>query len=174
MNPYASHLPVLRAIGSTMPIRRVLEFGGGEYSTPEFLDRNSFPVLERLVTVERDDVWRERLAAIKDVRLTLRKEWEDPHGYDLIFIDDGQNTAERVRTIEAVAKAKPPGLVVIHDAEIAEYQEAVKELGLELPIVGDTNTGLVWFSYPPPQDLLQAMIAHYISIALIGMLEGMK
>ena len=62
-DPYATHLPVLREIGAMRPIRRVLEFGAGMYSTPLFLDRTAYPDLEVLVSVEDDWEWLQRIKA---------------------------------------------------------------------------------------------------------------
>src|SRR4051794_36469667 len=61
-NDYATHLPVLIALGGYLPIRRVLELGSGLYSTPAFLDRGAFPYLELLLSIEHDREWGGRVA----------------------------------------------------------------------------------------------------------------
>lgn len=130
-DPYATHLPVLRALGRQFSIRRVLEFGAGLYSTGEFLNRGSFPHLEQLVSIEEDASWRHRLQHIID-----DQRWDCPAvppmdallsgagAFDLIFIDDGLKVSERVLTIRAVTAARLPCVVVIHDFEQMAYQQA--------------------------------------------------
>jgi predicted O-methyltransferase YrrM len=123
---YASHVPVLRAL----PARRVLELGAGEHSTKEFL---KMPGLEHLTSVENDPEWARR-AATDDPRhemLLVEGRIADHvpalDGYDLVFIDDSTNAAERAATIRAVL-SQPHPLVVIHDAEVPEYAAVIAEL----------------------------------------------
>jgi hypothetical protein len=141
-NPFATHLPVLHALGKDARIRRVLEFGGGDYSTRTFLDREHFPYLERLHTVEVSPDWRTRLDdLLEDPRFDMSDGYlskllgfyplERP---DLIFIDDCIEVADRVRTIrmagELVLGDDAPwaqALVVIHDYEIHEYVQAARQ-----------------------------------------------
>lgn len=52
-----SHVPALIALGRAMPVRTVLELGAGMISTPLFLDRRAFPILERLDSLESDATW---------------------------------------------------------------------------------------------------------------------
>lgn len=137
-DPYATHLPVLREIGRQYPIRRVLEFGAGLYSTPLFLDRTAFPVLESLVSIEDDWAWLQTVkVACPDRRLSLRygglfaaQQWVDVEDYDLILIDSGKEEADRVPVIEWIAGQRPSAVVVIHDYERTAYQEAAKALGM--------------------------------------------
>ena len=56
MGDYASHLPVLEAL-KPKP-KKVLEFGSGKHSTGAFLSMKS---VTRLVSIETDMGWRERL-----------------------------------------------------------------------------------------------------------------
>jgi len=149
---YATHLPILRSLGAILPIKRVLEFGAGLYSTPTFLDRTVFPHLEKLISVEDDWEWLQR---VKDYigspqmrahwpdawsRLSLRYGspeksmlWVDTDDYDLIFIDSGRTIADRIPIIEAIAARKPSCVVVIHDFEQWDYQHAARGLtGLKI------------------------------------------
>lgn len=122
---YASHLPVLKALCSDLKPRRVLEFGAGLHSTPYFL---SLEGLERLVSVEADPHWLARVADVcADERLTLLSDNPpDPKDFDLVFIDDGKNAAEREETIRWVlGRPHPP--VVIHDAEVLDYAHAISQ-----------------------------------------------
>ena len=124
-DPYASHIPVLRALDKKTPFWRVVEYGGGDYSTPFFL---SLPHLERLVTVEDDPEWVERIRRkYADPRLVIAENAPtDP--CDLIFIDNGISPPERVEVIHAVL-SKPHPTVVIHDAEVPAYEQAIRESG---------------------------------------------
>src|SRR5687768_6424216 len=97
MDIYATHLPTLRLLGSALKIKAVLELGAGLYSTPTFLDRTAFPHLERLVSHEPLDEWRDAVGAQVggDARLLLTAMPinevipQRGTGYDLIFIDCG-------------------------------------------------------------------------------------
>lgn len=130
-DPYSTHLPVLRAIGSALRVERVLELGAGDYSTREFLNRSSFPHLTRLVSDEPDREWRERIAEIapQDVRhivthLMFERIMTSLYAYDLILIDCGTQASERIPYIKAIAVARTRAVVVIHDFEVEAYQKA--------------------------------------------------
>ena len=120
-DPYASHLPVLAAVCALLQPRRILELGGGVYSTPFFL---GLPCLEELVTVEADPGWRNKLP--EDDRLTVLDsidQWDylefAPVTFGLVFIDDGQSVPERETSIRwALGQLHPP--TVVHDAEVYE------------------------------------------------------
>ena len=86
---YASHLPVLTALINTDKPKRVLEFGAGLYSTPLFLEK-----CEYVVSVEKNADWFQRIA-IEYPNANLVTEPPSIAGFDLIFIDDGQDSAER-------------------------------------------------------------------------------
>lgn len=136
--PYATHLPVLVALGRTLPVRSVLELGTGDFSTACFLDTAVFPHLERLVSVENDVAWGERMRPLleRDERAVLhvvdgtvsdaldRAELA-PSGFDLVFCDDSTSADERSRTIATVAeRCGRNTVVVIHDFEVEPYQAA--------------------------------------------------
>ena len=147
MNPFArdygSHRAVLRALLAQAKPKSVLEFGAGLNSTPEFLAR---PELERLVSIEPDKEWRRTVAReCKDQRLVLRAKLnESPSDFDFVFIDDGQNADERVKTINLVLSPDHP-LTVIHDADVAEYQTAIKESAMTYCIIPtDPPTAVCW------------------------------
>src|SRR5215211_1810321 len=74
LNDYATHIPILIGLARLREIRNVLEFGCGNYSTLTFLNRSAFPHLERLHSVENDDVWAATIqdTAHNDNRWTLR------------------------------------------------------------------------------------------------------
>lgn len=155
---YATHLPVLIWLGKSLNIKQVLELGCGLYSTPTFLDRNIFPNLESLQSIENNKQWADRIiqAIGNDTRFSLMMT-DGPinkiinrdlmyNNYDLVFIDDSSNVEDRTNTIEAVSKyADILRLVVIHDYEQQSYQAAAKgfmnyfEFNRLIP-----NTGILW------------------------------
>jgi SAM-dependent methyltransferase len=133
---FASHLPILIGLGQTLPIRRVLELGCGTFSTPTFLDRRFFPLLEELHSLENEAEWIRKAEELTsgDPRWTPSLiegavanavSRLDLEFYDLVMIDDSHTYAERARTIETIAQRKPHGgLYLIHDFESSLYQRA--------------------------------------------------
>lgn len=117
MSEYGTHLPVLRQI--TEGIKTVLELGGGDYSTPFFL---GLPI-ERLVTVEPDASWAERIKT-DDPRHEVISQVPALDFFDLILVDNGTSIAERANMIRHVSDAKPFSLVVVHDWEQPDYRQA--------------------------------------------------
>ena len=130
IEPYASHMPVLKAMCAYLHARRVLELGAGIYSSTAFLETAD---LEKLVSVENDPAWARR-ATTNDPRheLILVNGAIADHippleGFDLVFIDDSVAAEDRVRTIQAVlGQAHPP--VILHDAENVAYAAVVAEM----------------------------------------------
>ena len=136
-DPVATHVPILIGIASGMNVKRVLELGSGENSTPTFLDRAAFPELEELVTLENDEEWAERMAEpiARDDRATLRLVSSvseavndmDLERFDVVLLDDSSTLAEREATIRSVATAdRQATLTVVHDFEIFEYRYAAR------------------------------------------------
>lgn len=182
-NPYATHMPVLAGLARLFPIRRVIEFGSGEYSTLTFLNRATFPDLEALYSYENDPEWAQRIASqIKgDARATLTvvegamhehvptiEDW----GTDLIFIDDSLTATDRAATIRAVAAhAQPASLIAIHDFEVLDYRQAAQAWPRRFVFSGYTpHVGLLWrHKAPAPRNKLRALdkliAAHADSLA---------
>ena len=135
-NPYATHLPVLIGVGAIRPVRRVLEFGCGHYSTKTFLERSVFPELQQLQSMENDSRWAEtmREAVQDDARwnvTVISGAMGDAvakvnlEAFDLIFVDDSTNAADRAATIRALASLRPSNpWLVIQDYEVEEYRVA--------------------------------------------------
>lgn len=125
INPvFGTHVPVLR--GLEPPPERVLEFGTGYFSTATFLE---MPSVRRLTSIEIYPDWREKMVEEfgEDRRWTLLTEDDEIPEFsffDLIFVDDGTNEAERIATIELVLSRRHPR-VVIHDAEFIPFLEAI-------------------------------------------------
>lgn len=127
---WASHQPVLRAAAEFVPLRKVIEFGAGKYSTPFFLDRAVFPDLEQLVSVEHDPEWLRKLRdEIKDDRWHPQLEHVEMmpelaallEPADLVLIDSGRPTAFRadyhLRGALLEYYAASESIVVMHDVE---------------------------------------------------------
>ena len=157
-NPYTTHMPVLAAVARLLPVQRVLEFGCGEYSTLTFLNREVFPNLERLDSYENKQSWAElvRQRSGDDSRLTLTTvagsmssvvDGIDSSAYDLVFLDDSTNLADRSQaTMEAVAvNAHLRNVLIIHDFEHQAYRAAAYPFGRSFRFTAlNPNTGVVW------------------------------
>ena len=136
LNDYATHVPILIGLARLREIRSVLELGCGHYSTLTFLNRSAFPHLDRLRSVENDDLWASNIqeAAKDDPRWTLQLVNSeiadliadlDLESFDLILIDDSKTSAQRAATIRAIARKHPQHpWIVIHDFEVEEYRQA--------------------------------------------------
>jgi hypothetical protein len=136
VNDYATHIPILIGLARLREIRNVLEFGCGRYSTLTFLNRVAFPQLERLHSIENDEMWAAAIqeGAKDDRRWTLQLANGliaesvadlDLESFDLILIDDSKTSAQRAATISAVARKQPQRpWIVIHDFEVGEYRDA--------------------------------------------------
>ena len=156
-NPFATHLPVLLGLGRLFDIRRVLELGAGEYSTMTFLDRDIFPNVGEVRSLETDQVWRDSVATMAggDERLCITVTGGsmrdavvelDLSEFDLIFIDDSLNAADRSATIRQVAEmCGDRSLIAIHDFEVPEYRAAASSFVNRFVCTGlNPQTGLVW------------------------------
>lgn len=125
----ASHIPVLIGLNILFPMHSVLEFGPGQYSTCTFLDKEAFPDLEKLDSIEDDPSWfRKFHRDIKDPRFHLFKEdFEYDYGhYDTVFVDGPQLEAYRVGVIRSVtSNIHSNKLLVIHDIQHPWYKDAL-------------------------------------------------
>jgi len=157
MDKYATHVPVLKALGEIVDVRNVIEFGGGIHSTGTFLDKRFFPKLKTMYTFETDPKWRKILALefsnMGDGRWWLLAEEMFVHltdvskreMWDVIFIDDGVNAEQRRSTIISVCSQKPSAFVVIHDYEVWQYHIAQEYM--DHVLVFDKlvpNTAILW------------------------------
>jgi hypothetical protein len=113
---YESHLAVL----DTLPFKHVLEFGAGEHSTAFFIERAI-----SVTSVETDPEWLDwaTLKYLDADNLTLtRTRPKSLAKFDLVFIDDGQTSKQRVETLTWVMSRKNRPMTVVHDAEVPEYR----------------------------------------------------
>lgn len=134
-NPYATLLPVLTALACRFNVRRVVEFGCGYNSTLTFLNRDIYPALETLTSIENDSQWMESIRkSTSDSRLRILQADgavsecvtnELLADAQLILVDDSTCAADRSATIRAVAeRLQQPAILVIHDFEVPDYQQA--------------------------------------------------
>jgi hypothetical protein len=158
--PYATHVPVLVGLAKQRPIRRVLEFGAGRYSTLLFLDRTVFPDLVALRTYEDNAEWAQEVIGLagNDSRLDVQLVEDVPDcvpssvdDYDLVFVDDSTTVDRRARTISGVVSAGlGPSLLVVHDFEHRPYLDAVATLPHVYAFRGRRpNVGVAWAGQVP-------------------------
>lgn len=156
-NPYATHIPVLIALGKMINAQYVLELGCGEYSTLTFLNSSIFPHLKKLHSIENDREWAEKVLSLtnSDKRLDLiaiegsiakAVNASLVQSMDLIFIDDSVSAEERAETIKQVCKyANKSVVVVIHDFETKSYRDSIKGFTKAFRFMAfNPNTGILW------------------------------
>lgn len=144
---WASHIPLLLM---NRDVNSVLELGMGKYSTSLFLDKNLFPDLHNLVSVESNSDW---AASSSDDRHHILL-YPEPiehlldtlvfDDFDLIFVDNSDSADRRIATLKYVSSRRPStSKVFVHDWE--RYHDAVT--GYEYAIVDDRqlpHSALVW------------------------------
>ncbi len=149
-DPYATHLRLLSELGCIRGgIKSVLELGAGLHSTPMFLNRQFYPHLTRLLTVEHNADWAARVsAATPDARKTMVVVSEPIETYlstfsldefDLIFVDNSDHCDFRIKTIEYVGANVTSALVVMHDFQYEFYDAAAHAFSNRII---DTGKGL--------------------------------
>lgn len=153
--PYATHLPVLLGLATLTPIRNVLEFGSGTYSTLAFLNKIAFPELKNLKSFENDKKWSEKVLEMcgQDPRLDLVTvsglvtgdfDTNKVSNYDLVFVDDSYRSEHRAHTIRLITSSKP-NILVIHDYENLTYRYATREAINRYRVKAILpNVGIVW------------------------------
>ena len=137
---WSSHLPILKRIAEKYKIERILELGIGKYSTKIFNDKEAFPDLIELVSVEDNPEWVTKVSSEIPMRADIKMELiiaekdktfkevnkMDLSRFDLIFIDDSKSMNARRNTIRTISNKKPDCIVVIHDFHVPRYQEVAK------------------------------------------------
>lgn len=126
----------LASMASLIRPKTILELGSGRYSSRIFLDKDFFPLVEKVDSFENDQNWsdivRDLLGNDERFELTCRQgaiskqiESIDLEKYDLIFIDDSVTSEERSKTIQTIASKGPKRPVaVIHDFDHFPYRKA--------------------------------------------------
>jgi hypothetical protein len=149
-SPFGTHVNLLCALGPG--IKTVLELGAGAFSTSLFLDRDYYPDLIELTTIEQDREW---VLAGADPRHKVVIEPEpiepflegvlDLDSFDLIFVDNSTFGERRCDTLRWLAKHVGRSLVVAHDFNVLSYAEAAG--GFDCKIIDDRQvpwTALLW------------------------------
>lgn len=113
MNGYGSHLPLLDMLFKSFKIKKVIEFGCGDFSTSFFLSKNA-----SLISIEmQDPAWADKIS--KEHKIDVHK-CIGPHEYkklavdwkcDLAFIDGHAESRPEVVNF-MFGKAK---IIVAHD-----------------------------------------------------------
>lgn len=156
-DPYASHIEFLKTQGGEAS--RVLELGSGLHSTPLFLNREFFPHVIEVRSVEHIQVWADRVAEIcqGDTRLNLVVVPEpiedylrtiDLEDFDLIFVDNSECWQNRVKTIEYLGEHVVTSEVIIHDFEHKFYQDAARAFTSKIVDTTQTpHTAAMWKNF---------------------------
>jgi predicted O-methyltransferase YrrM len=169
-NPYATHLPVLIGMSRLLKIRRVIEFGCGQYSTLTFLDRAAFPELVSVHSFENNAIWIERVKTLTNsdprinlifVNKSISEAVSNVHfqHYDLVFVDDSTTLEQRYATIYQVAnRFFPSNVIIIHDFEIEAYREAVRHIPNRFTMTAvNPNVGIAWSKAPISKHQLKEL-----------------
>jgi len=131
---HSTHMPVLVSLAKAFKIRNVLEYGAGVYSTPLFLDKKVFPDLERILSVEPEEEWQQKVKEAigwDDPRLSFVSSMYYNIGVqysDLVLVDNGpeQHKINTIRHMRDQVESCPDTLFVIHDAEHIPYRQIVE------------------------------------------------
>ena len=189
-NPFATHIPILIGLAYLYEVRRILEFGCGNYSTRLFLDRRIFPNLEQLLSYENEHDWHKKFAATlqNDERANLCY----VHGsmasvvasvpfdeYQLVFIDDSGVIPERVKTIRQVlAHRSTQNIVIIHDFQTGDYYNATTNTQHRYVFDAlNPYTGIVWWDAPISISSLgriNKLVAAHMNLLDLDDIEGWK
>lgn len=133
---YASHIPVLEGIVATMPVRRVIEFGAGRWSTRFFLDRDACPDVEHVLSLEENEEWFSvvrdkhqddpRLELVLGSQSELLDRMRRAERSDVALVDGSIDI--RRPAIDAMKEAGAVAIIVAHDSEDPTYNyDGVRE-----------------------------------------------
>jgi hypothetical protein len=169
---FASHYPVLIALGRVLPVRRIIEFGAGLFSTPLFLDQRVFPLCEEVLSYEDDAHWIKNVRNVvgTDKRSSLRvaktpsivEEVKENYldTFSLVFVDNASKIEDRAITIQTIARiCLRRTVVLVHDYEIENYRNMATSFKYQIRSKAySPNTGVLWNN-----ELLQVhMVTSYI------------
>ena len=168
---YDSHLPVLWAIGETMPIRTICEYGVGLGSTPVWLDRKRFPSMEHLLSYEEQESWFHKIKEELPPEMSADPRWDLKRiesgnlffsaeylaGTDLAFVD-GFTWDGRIALLIALRGRVP--LVVLHDGHGPDAFRAAQTVWPHVLVYRATDPGTSILSEAPlPAPLVAALRA---------------
>ena len=132
---YSTHKLVLMGLSSWLsfggrPVKKVLELGCGSASTPLFLNRQAFPELESLVSMETNPDWAHAISLLfgGDQRLNICVHASEEAllqdsklfaPYDVALIDGATNEGRIVAIPQCLEMAR---FVVVHDTQEPELE----------------------------------------------------
>jgi predicted O-methyltransferase YrrM len=167
---FATHIAVLTGLARINKIENILELGCGRFSTLTFTNRDAFPHLKNLRTVENNPQWAKQIRAY--VATDTRVEFVEYKGhicsairemnlgkFDLIFIDDSMDADQRASTIVQVSQNPGGAIVVMHDFENIIYRRASKKRfeNVFRFTALNPNTGVAWAGNRLERPLLRRM-----------------
>lgn len=145
LDPTATHLPVFEKLFEKYPIKTVLEFGCGEFSTSFFIQHASYVTA---IEMQSED-WYKRVKKAHpsvDLRLALGPfKWKEQplmSHYDLIFVDGhGDSRPECINWAQ-----DRTDIIVAHDTEHPYYRwELVDVKGFTKHVYDELSpTTTVW------------------------------
>lgn len=155
--PYATHLPILCAMGAIVEPARIVEFGSGLVSTCAFQNQVAFPRMVSMLSFENDPEWFKTVVEHvgNDHRVVLNLTdgpiesvvpQLDFTSTDLIFVDDSQTHEGRASTIAELAARRLPGLpIVIHDMDLWKIRRSARRFDHMFCMDAlNPQTGVVW------------------------------
>jgi len=158
---HATHLPILIGLGLKISIIRVLELGAGSYSTPLFVNRDVFPDLVELVSVEHDPEWRERIRGGEgNGRIVLTDTPPtDRSRFHLIFVDSA-DAASRTAILRLLRESESqPALIVVHDSENEWYHEEIEKFPKRHHFVAfNPETSVIWRADDREPEIYKAIM----------------
>ena len=174
---YATHIPILIGVAAAIRPRFLVEFGSGMHSTLSFLDRAVFPSLQKIDSYENNREWHEQISKSlpADERIKLHLVDGPMHNIvanaqtsdaEIIFVDDSPSAAERVHTVNEVARhcGKNP-LVILHDYELWELRIATRRFSNRMAFDAfNPQCGVMWHGNSSPRrslDQVKTIIARF-------------
>lgn len=119
---YGSHIMILDKIKKIIDYNTILEYGGGEYSTPYFM---GIPGAEVTTIESQDYAWYQKIIKINPNTLWMPDhdkvvEYTVTHNSkrDLVFLDSHQDLRHRLAPIVSDFT----DIIVMHDSETASYK----------------------------------------------------
>lgn len=134
---YGTHVPALVSLGAFTPVKTVLEYGCGRFSTPAFLNKTWFPEVDSVLSLESDQNWMVDTAKRNnDERLTLKlcsidkmHELQVPET-DVVLIDCDHDTSSgkdfSVRSSLIKKHESSDAILVVHDSNFAQIRPSVE------------------------------------------------
>lgn len=130
----SSHMVAASNIAKIVPVKRVLECGVGNVSTPWFLDRSLFPDLECLLSYDTQQLWIneiERIIPDKTRWFARLVPTEEAMGViedsiDIMLIDS-YSIAGRISILNRKITSKNVKFIILHDSEHEEYNQVLSK-----------------------------------------------